>query len=613
MTSTPSDKPYCDYRQFLRQRYGQTIYRIPIDLGLGCPHRSGAEGQHGCIYCGDSGARAAHLRQDMSPREQVEAGISLAGERYAATGFLAYLQAFTATNAPTDELRRLYSEVLGLAAFKGIIIATRPDCLPADTVDYLSELRQSIDVWVELGVQTAHDDTLKHINRGHDFGTSVAAVETLAARGIEVAAHVILGLPGEAEAHFQHTAAQLAQLPLTAVKVHNLHVVEGTALAEMWRRGKVSTWDEHEYAEVLMDFLRRVPRTWPVMRFVCDTPKELLLAPRWWLTKAEFMQYLERQMRERGWEQGDLCGDNHSSADAGESRRGVPVPLMADSATDGSVRAHTTRRAGTSRTAKSSAESGGTAHSADPDVDERFTLWISGLLESLGIADPQRRRKFTIFDIGFGLSRAPFAAVDAVPAGAGRRLRIVGFALEPGAISSMQTRVAAENELLQRLATAGRADADWGGIRVFHGDPRRNMLRARGKVRIILLEPVDTERHVQVFTLDFLRRITRVMAPSGVLLSPATASAFRGALLRLGMEVGKCPAGLLQGGGTVATWDRKLIKEPLSAKERRIAERTLSGVPYRDPDFNWSRKRILQHRQDVRARLRLRGWAKRPS
>lgn len=297
---------YVKFSTFLRKKYGETVYRIPIDIGFSCPNRSEFRGQGGCTFCSGTGARAQHLTDKIEITDQVKAGIQLAKERYHAKVFMAYFQAYTSTYAPIKIIRELFETVLAEADFKIVVISTRPDCLPEPVLDYLSELAQRYDLWIELGAQTVHDVTLERINRGHSFACSKMAIQKLSQRHIKVAAHVILGLPGETREMIRQTAMTLAKLPLSGIKIHNLHIVQDTILAKEYQRGEVVVWDEQEYGEVLMEFLRLLPRDWPIMRLVSETPRHELIAPHWWLNKSQFLEYIQYQMKCRGWQQGDL-------------------------------------------------------------------------------------------------------------------------------------------------------------------------------------------------------------------------------------------------------------------------------------------------------------------
>ncbi len=306
-------RPWHDYRSFLERRYGGRVYRVPLDLGFGCPHRDPETLAGGCTFCGSTGSRAVFLRARTPLAEQVRQGLEFGRRRYDAAIFVAYFQAFTSTHAPVQVLRERVSEALAAADFRGIVISTRPDCLPPETLDFLESLTQTWDVWVELGIQSADDETLRRINRRHDFAAGRAAVFALAERGIHPAAHVILGLPGEGPPQFQKTACELRKLPLEGVKIHNLHVVRGTPLAEEWRQGRVEVMDEHEYAGHLIRFLENIPWEWPVMRLVSDTDPKRLLAPRWWMSKGAFIEYLDKRMRAQGARQGDALAAREQS------------------------------------------------------------------------------------------------------------------------------------------------------------------------------------------------------------------------------------------------------------------------------------------------------------
>ncbi len=287
-------------------RYGEALYRVPVDPGFGCPNRSGASSR-GCSFCPADGSRAHQTSGGKTVEEQVALGVAFAKRRYGARRFMAYVQAFTGTFAPADEQRRLHEKILAAFPFETIIVGTRPDCLAEETLELLRELNDRLEVWVELGIQTVHDETLKRINRGHDWKAGKGAIFALKESGLMVAVHVILGLPGESRAHFDATATALAGLPIDGIKIHNLHVVKGTALAEEYLASPFPVFGAQEYAGILASFLRRLPARLPVMRLCTDTPAEELIAPRWSLSKSQFLSYLEKLLLRNGWRQGDLC------------------------------------------------------------------------------------------------------------------------------------------------------------------------------------------------------------------------------------------------------------------------------------------------------------------
>ena len=607
--SIPAAKPYHDYRRFLTERYGKPLYRIPVDLGFGCPNRS-PNGEGGCAFCGEQGARAVHLRPDMDLKTQVQAGVELARKRYKADGFMAYCQAFTSTHAPVDVLRERLEQLFTIQSFQAMILSTRPDCLPEETVSLLAEFTRKSDVWVEVGVQTANDSTLRQIKRGHDFACSVRAIEMLHEHGVKTAAHVILGLPGETSKDFRRTARELAQLPLDGIKIHNLHVVADTPLAECWNAGEFTAWDEHEYAEVLMDFLRRIPANWPVMRLVSDTPADRLVAPRWWLTKPQFLDYLERQMRERNWVQGDLfeSGRANRRVTIVESSDGSDVPASAltetlqfDAAPPPSPPPPAFRLWPLLAKLRGAAEAVRN-RSGNPDPPPLISK--DELRERLSAGS------VTVLDVGFGVDGHALQLLDAVVPGNQGELNIIALGLSPSVVSELKSRFPKRRGMLECLSLRGHASFPGGKITVFWGDPRLQIGRMRGKVHVVILEPSGVEQHVQLYTIDFLRRVARFLTSHGVIVSPATAKAFRRALQRIGMHVGACYPGRIGRGGTRASRHDYMVTHDLPNKERRILSRSVSAVPFRDPNFRGSKNSILRHREHVMARLRKRGWQK---
>lgn len=299
-----SNAPFLTLRRFFVEAYGAPLHRVPLDLGLGCPNRRPG-GTGGCTFCAEDGGRAPQLAGAEGLREQVAAGVAFARRRYGATRFMAYVQAFSGTFAPPERQRQIYEAILQAHPFAALSVGTRPDCLSPETLAVLGDVRRRVDLWVELGVQSAHDRTLRLVRRGHDWACSRDAIQRLAALGIRAVAHVILGLPGETPADWDATADALAALPLAGVKIHNLHVIRGTALADEYGRAPFPVPKEAEYAEGLIAFLRRLPPTFAILRINTDTPADRLLAPRWRMTKGQFRDYVVAEMRRRGVRQGD--------------------------------------------------------------------------------------------------------------------------------------------------------------------------------------------------------------------------------------------------------------------------------------------------------------------
>lgn len=314
--------PYYTFRQCLVDLYGAPLYRVPIDLGLGCPHRA-LDGTGGCAFCGPDGSRSTRTAPGAPLEEQIREGIAWAARRYPASRFMAYVQAFTGTHAPADRLRELYLRILRTHPFPAFLVATRPDCLPPDTLEVLAELRTRTDVWIEIGVQTVHDETLRRMHRGHDWACSREAILACAARGLRVAVHVILGLPGETVEDFRATAEALAELPLQGIKIHNLHVVRGSALESLYRIHPFPLLDEAGYREALITVLRHLPRSVAVLRAVTDTPPDQRVAPHWKMTKSQFLDSVRKEMERRGLQQGDAC-----------RRRHFPAPRSRDGASE---------------------------------------------------------------------------------------------------------------------------------------------------------------------------------------------------------------------------------------------------------------------------------------
>jgi len=316
------------FGRFLRQRFGFRVQKLVVDAGFTCPNRDGRLGRGGCTYCDNGAFSPATARRDRSVAEQVRSEASLARERYGAREFIAYFQAFTNTYAPVERLERLYREALSVEGVVGLSIGTRPDCVPDAVLDLLERLARETHVWVEYGLQSAHDETLRRVHRGHAVADFDDAVRRTQGRGLFVCAHLILGLPGETPAMMRATADHVAAFGIDGVKTHHLHVVRGTNLEQEWRSGKVETLSLEAYASLAADTLERLPPWCVLQRFCGDVQGEALLAPLWGVGKLRVLEAIEGELERRGARQGaHYVGPTSPPGwESAERRQPQPVP-----------------------------------------------------------------------------------------------------------------------------------------------------------------------------------------------------------------------------------------------------------------------------------------------
>ena len=251
-------KLYNDYSSYLKSKYGCKVYRIGIDAGFSCPNRDGTKGRNGCIYCNDNGSRSNYANPLNNIRRQLASRIDYLKKNRSATKFIAYFQAFTNTYASVDKLKKTYDQILDLDEIVGLSIGTRPDAVDDDKLKLISSYMNRYDVWVELGLQSIHNKTLKNINRGHTFEDFLKAFRNAKKFNIPVCAHVILGLPGETREDMLETARILSKLKIDAVKIHLLHILKGAALEKLYNEGKVRVMGQGEYVELVCDFLENL-------------------------------------------------------------------------------------------------------------------------------------------------------------------------------------------------------------------------------------------------------------------------------------------------------------------------------------------------------------------
>jgi radical SAM protein (TIGR01212 family) len=296
--------PYLDLNTHLKNRFGARVQKISLDAGLTCPNRDGRLGTGGCLYCNPRGSGTGAWARGLSLSDQLNEGMVRLRRRYRAERFIAYFQSFSNTYAELPRLQALYQEALAFPEVVGLSIGTRPDCLPEAVLDLLAGYAQNHLVWLELGLQSAHEATLKRLNRGHGVACFSDAARRAAARGLEVVAHVILGLPGEGPREMAATADYLAGLPLKGVKIHLLYVSRGTGLARLYEAGDYRPLSEAEYVSRVADFLERLPPHWVIHRLTGDPHPEELLAPDWARHKARVLKGIREECARRGTRQG---------------------------------------------------------------------------------------------------------------------------------------------------------------------------------------------------------------------------------------------------------------------------------------------------------------------
>ena len=297
---------YLNYNTVLKQEFSERVQKISINAGFTCPNRDGSKGTGGCTYCNNQSFSPGYAKPVKSVSEQVEEGIAFFHHKYESQVYLAYFQSYTNTYDNTENLIKIYREALSHPKVAGIVVGTRPDCINDELLDYFAELNKSKYVMIEYGVESTCDDTLQLINRGHDYAGSEEAIIKTAERGLRTGAHLILGLPGENRETILTHADKISKIPLTAVKLHQLQLIKGTAMARQYAEnpGWFHMMTAEEYIELVIDFLEKLNPAIAVERFVSQSPEKLLIAPNWGLKNFEFVHKIEKRLAERNTRQG---------------------------------------------------------------------------------------------------------------------------------------------------------------------------------------------------------------------------------------------------------------------------------------------------------------------
>jgi radical SAM protein (TIGR01212 family) len=301
-----TDCRYNSYRDYLKAKFGCRVQKISIDAGFTCPNRDGAKGYGGCTYCNNISFVPSYCHPGMSIADQVKAGAEFLSRRYKAERFIAYFQAYSNTYAPLTHLKQIYEQALVHPQVIGLSIGTRPDCIEEEKIDYLQGLAKKYYVTVEYGAESIYDESLSRLNRQHTFQDWIDTVEMTANRGIKIASHVILGLPGESREQMLHMAEVISHYPIDYLKIHHLHIVKGTILAKQYKDNPFHLFAYREYLDLVTEFLQRLRTDIKIQRLVGETNPRHLLGPHWGLRADKIMRHIEEELVAKGVWQGKL-------------------------------------------------------------------------------------------------------------------------------------------------------------------------------------------------------------------------------------------------------------------------------------------------------------------
>lgn len=299
---------YKEFGELLKQHFPYKVQKISINAGFTCPNRDGLKGIGGCTYCNNQSFSPGYGGKQRTVTDQLKDGIAFFAHKYPSMKYLAYFQSYTNTYESTDKLIEKYEEALSYPNVVGLIIGTRPDCMPDELLDYFTELNKRTFLLIEYGLESTLDQTLEFINRGHTFAESMQAIQGTASRGIMTGAHLILGLPHESREDILHHAEIISQLPLTTIKLHQLQLIRGTVMAQQYKEHSewFNLFDVDDYIDLCIDFAEKLNPDFIIERFVSQSPKELLIAPDWGLKNFEFTAKIIKRFKERNTYQGRL-------------------------------------------------------------------------------------------------------------------------------------------------------------------------------------------------------------------------------------------------------------------------------------------------------------------
>jgi len=300
-----NNRRYYPFSQFLRERFGCKVYKLPIDAGFSCPNRDGKIGYGGCTYCYNPSFSPPSLKEKLSIPLQIKYRKALIRRKSEVNKFLVYFQSYTNTYAKVKILKRLYDEAIQDKDIIGFCIGTRPDCVPDEVLGLIESYAQDYHVWLEYGLQSVHNETLLRIKRGHNFAQFEDAVKRTQSRNIFICAHIILGLPGETKEDILKTARTLAKMGIDGIKLHHLQVIKNTRIAREFNKGEFKVLSPEDYIKLVCDVLELLPSNITIQRLVGEVLQDrMLIAPRWNLNKHQILSAIDQEFIGRGSFQG---------------------------------------------------------------------------------------------------------------------------------------------------------------------------------------------------------------------------------------------------------------------------------------------------------------------
>ncbi|HRR96793.1 MAG TPA: TIGR01212 family radical SAM protein [Candidatus Ratteibacteria bacterium] len=290
---------YYKFSKYLKEKFEENVFKISVDAGFTCPNLDGTLSKKGCIYCDNYSFSPSLRKKGISLEEQIKNGIKYGEKRFKAEKFIVYFQPFTNTYAPVNVLKEKYDVIKKFENVIGLSIGTRPDFVDEEKLKLIESYTEKYDVWIEYGLQTIHNKTLKIINRNHTYEDFLKGIEMTKKRNIKICCHVIIGLPGETKEDIIETAKKCGQLKIDGIKIHPLYIVKGTELETLYKEGKYKPMKRDWYIEVLIEFLRYLSQETVIQRLTADCPNELLVAPLWLKNKQKFLKMIDEEMERR--------------------------------------------------------------------------------------------------------------------------------------------------------------------------------------------------------------------------------------------------------------------------------------------------------------------------